>query len=91
MDFPYIMHLQHNLNHFLQMIGASSSNRNADMFSECEHNCLLKLAQDCKRRGLTLIEAQRQIEKDFGGFTTSFRIAQAVRRVFAPAPNTCVH
>lgn len=85
------MHLQHNVNQFLHKIGVSSSNRNADMFSECEHNCLLKLAQECQRRGLTRIEAQSQIEKDFGGFTTSFRIAQAVRRVFMPAPNTCVH
>lgn len=29
------------------------------------------------------IEAQQQIESDFGGFSTSFRIAQAVRRAFA--------
>lgn len=61
------------------------------MFSECEHNCLLKLAQDCKSRGLSRTEAQHQIESDFGGFTTSFRIAQAVRRVFGASTETWVH
>ena len=64
-------------------MGISSSKTNADMFTECEHNCLLKIARDCKHRGLSRTEAQRQIERDFGGFSTSFRIAQAVSRAFS--------
>ncbi len=57
------------------------------MVTECEHNCLVKMAEACKGRGLSLNEAQRHIETETAGFSTSFRIAQAVRHVFTPNPN----
>ena len=56
------------------------------MVTELEHTCLVRMAEACKRRGLSLAEAQRHIEAETAGFSTSFRIAQVVRHVFASRP-----
>ena len=57
------------------------------MFSECEHACLLQMALACKKRGMTLAEAKRSIELELHGFSSRFRISQAVETAFSPSPH----
>ncbi|THH35279.1 hypothetical protein E4Z66_15780 [Aliishimia ponticola] len=56
------------------------------MFSECEHSCLLQMAKACKQRGMTRAEAIRSIETELCGFSSPFRIGQAVNTAFSPNP-----
>jgi hypothetical protein len=79
-----MLRTQRKINQFLRNFPPSSSQRTPDMVTECEHDCLLRMAEACKRRGLTPAQAQHHIEAETAGFSTSFRIAQAVRRVFQP-------
>jgi hypothetical protein len=90
MRYLATVQVQQKINQFPHMVRIPSRKGNRHMFSECEHSCLVRLAQDCKRRGMTHNEAQRQIENDFGGFSTSFRIAQAVQHAFCVTPDLVV-
>lgn len=57
------------------------------MFSECEHSCLLQMALACKKRGMTRAEAKRSIVTELHGFSSLFRIGQAVETAFSPTPH----
>ncbi|MDW4500092.1 hypothetical protein R5H30_19050 [Sulfitobacter sp. D35] len=52
------------------------------MFMDIERSYLVARARDCKRRGLTQIEAYDTIQADLRGFSASERIRCAVAAVF---------
>ncbi|EBA17461.1 hypothetical protein RSK20926_06982 [Roseobacter sp. SK209-2-6] len=54
------------------------------MFSELEHSCLLKLALECKHKGLSQSESLDSINTRMHGICSPFRISQAVDTAFHP-------
>ena len=57
------------------------------MFSECEHACLLQMAIDCRDKGMSRPQAQQSIDLELHGFSSCFRISQAVETAYSPAPH----
>lgn len=54
------------------------------MFSEIEHACLLTMARDCRRMGLSPAESRAEIQARMQGFCAAHRIRQAVYTAFHP-------
>ncbi|CUH86814.1 hypothetical protein PH5382_00727 [Phaeobacter sp. CECT 5382] len=54
------------------------------MFSEFEHGCLLEMALECKRKGLSQSESRASIRSRTSGFSAQFRIRQVVHTAFHP-------
>ena len=54
------------------------------MVGEIERTWLMSLAAACKTRGLSALEAHQRIAEEIRGFSTGFRIAQAVRATYEP-------
>ena len=52
------------------------------MQTDWESNCLVSMATRRRRRGLSRAEAIRDIDIALRGFSTRFRIGQAVRTVY---------
>ncbi|MBY6135422.1 hypothetical protein KUV61_06270 [Nocardioides marinus] len=57
------------------------------MFGELEHSCLLKMALECKRLGLTQSESLASLVEQTHGFSPHFKIQQVVHTVFHPGQN----
>lgn len=57
------------------------------MFGELEHSCLLKMAIECKRLGLTQSECQSTLIEQTHGFSSAFKIQQVVNTAFNPGLN----
>lgn len=54
------------------------------MFSEFEHSCLLTMALECRRNGLSPSESRASIKQRTGGFCAPLMIRQVVHTVFHP-------
>lgn len=54
------------------------------MFSEFEHSCLLTMALECRRNGLTPSESRATIRHRTGGFSAPLMIRQVVHTAFHP-------
>ncbi|MCD9146901.1 hypothetical protein [Pseudophaeobacter flagellatus] len=54
------------------------------MFSEFEHTCLLKMALECRRDGLSQSESRAVIKSRTGDFSAAFMIRQVVHTAFHP-------
>ncbi len=55
------------------------------MFDTLERRYLLKLAFDCRRKGLTPGDTRRIMRQSIGDFTSDNRLRCAVRHVFDPS------
>ncbi|WP_415404613.1 hypothetical protein [Tateyamaria sp. SN3-11] len=53
------------------------------MFEQTERRYLLKLAFDCRRKGLSAQETRTLMRNSIGAFTGDNRLRCAVRHVFA--------
>ena len=54
------------------------------MFSEFEHGCLLDMALECRRKGLSPSESRASISRRTRGFSAPFMIRQVVQTAFHP-------
>lgn len=54
------------------------------MFSEFEHTCLLKMAFECRRKGLSPSESRASIKLRTRGFSAPLMIRQVVHTAFHP-------
>ncbi|MEL6619748.1 MAG: hypothetical protein AAFP16_12780 [Pseudomonadota bacterium] len=52
------------------------------MFDRLERRYLLKLAHDCRRRGLSAAQTRKTMRASIGAFTGDNRLRCAVRHVF---------
>ncbi|MEP2715248.1 hypothetical protein [Pseudophaeobacter sp.] len=54
------------------------------MFSEFEHNCLLEMALECRRKGLSQSESRASIRSRTRGFSAPLMIRRVVHTAFHP-------
>ncbi|WP_281955274.1 hypothetical protein [Pseudophaeobacter arcticus] len=54
------------------------------MFSEFEHSCLLDMALECRRKGLSQSESRATLNRQTRGFSAPFMIRQVVHTAFHP-------
>ena len=61
------------------------------MFSEFEHNCLLVLARECRRNGLSQSQSRARLRRRTRGFSAPLMIRQVVHTAFHPdhCPDLC--
>lgn len=57
------------------------------MFGELEHSCLLKMALECKRMGLSQSESLSALIEQTHGLSSAFKIQQVINTAFNPGLN----
>ena len=61
------------------------------MFDTLERRYLLKLAFDCRRKGLSAAETRKIMRRNIGHFTGDNRLSCAVRHVFDDTDREPLH